>query len=96
MFTSMLNSDQLVNAARLVDRVVVAVILSVIILGVGQMYLGRLARGIVILVVGVALNLFLTIWLGWFGFVFGIGYWLWNIYDAYKIGKAQQNPSQPK
>lgn len=57
-------------------NVAVALILSVIIPGLGQIYCGRGSRGLVTLVVS-----FLALFL--FGII-AIIIWIWNIYDAYK------------
>ena len=56
----------------------IAVVLSFLIMGLGQMYKGHIWRGLGIMLGGFVL-LFLT---------FGIGtflLWLWNIFDAYNL-----------
>ena len=69
-------------------------------MGVGHIYVGRLARGIVLLIVGIILaaltfgSLFLgfvTLGLGWVGtIIFGIILlilWIWHTFDAYSLAK---------
>jgi TM2 domain-containing membrane protein YozV len=69
-------------------------------MGVGQIYVGRLARGIVLLIVGIILAVltygsfllgFVTFGLGWVGaLVFGVILlilWIWQTFDAYGLAK---------
>lgn len=60
-----------------------AAVLSFLISGLGQIYVGRIGRGIAILLGGIviaAISFFLL-------FIPMIIYWIWNIYDAYKLAK---------
>lgn len=66
---------------RITNRVniLLAMILSALIPGVGQMYVGFVKRGAIILIVSVLVliaSLFLI-------FLPILVYWIWNIYDAY-------------
>jgi TM2 domain-containing membrane protein YozV len=72
------------------------IILAVIISGVGHMYLGYVKRGIIILVIGITIWA-ITSWLIPFGWIIGIAYWIWQIYDVYKLykSKAGQTLSTP-
>jgi TM2 domain-containing membrane protein YozV len=78
----------------------IAVVLSVLITGLGQMYVGKILRGICVLlgsvVIGSLAVLIFFVPIESFslsGFVagliiysaIGITYWAWNIYDAYKL-----------
>jgi hypothetical protein len=69
----------------LAKRLWLTILLAVVLWGVGHIYLGVIRRGITILIVGIVLsivvNLFVPIPFSW---VIVIGYWLWQIYDAYK------------
>jgi TM2 domain-containing membrane protein YozV len=69
-------------------------------MGVGHIYVGRLARGIVLLIVGIILAVltygsfllgFVTFGLGWVGaLVFGVILlilWIWQTFDAYGLAK---------
>jgi TM2 domain-containing membrane protein YozV len=69
-------------------------------MGVGHIYVGRLARGIVLLIVGIILAVltfgsfllgFATLGLGWVGaIIFGVILfilWIWQIFDAYHLAK---------
>ncbi|MFQ6075527.1 MAG: hypothetical protein ACE5Z5_05265 [Candidatus Bathyarchaeia archaeon] len=51
--------------------------------GLGQIYVGRIGRGLGIMVGGILLALFSWILL-WIPLLI---YWIWNIYDAYKLAK---------
>lgn len=75
-----------------------AVVLSIIIAGLGQIYLGRIKRGIVILIVGFVMSLVLSYIFGWIGILPTFAFWIWQIIDAYKIAKNQQTtpPSDTK
>ena len=67
-----------------------AVVLSIIIAGLGQIYLGRIKRGIVILIAGIAMTIVLSYVFGWIGYIPSFAFWIWQIIDAYKIAKNQQ------
>lgn len=54
-----------------------AAILSFLVPGLGQIYCGRIGRGILILITTIILMLI----------VIGIVEWVWNIYDAYAIAE---------
>jgi TM2 domain-containing membrane protein YozV len=64
----------------------VTIVLSVIIFGLGQIYLGFVKRGIIILIAGfvgsVVLSLFLPFYLS---LPFIVAFWIWQIVDAYKL-----------
>ena len=64
--------------------------------GVGHIYLGFVKRGIIILIIGIAL-LILVSWLVPipFSWIIGISYWIWQILDAYKHYK-KLDPGQPQ
>jgi len=61
----------------------IAVLLSVLLSGLGQIYLGQVKRGAAILVIGIVVA-YVSL------FVFGLiafAYWVWNVYDAYKLAR---------
>lgn len=61
------------------------IILSVIVYGLGQIYLGFTKRGLTILIVGYAIAIVLSFFLPFYlSAIFIIGYWIWQIIDAYK------------
>jgi len=66
-------------------------------MGVGHIYVGKIGRGIVLLIVGIALRGLVAFALIW-GFFAGLGafillalvslaLWAWQTYDAYKLAK---------
>jgi len=55
----------------------IAAVLSLIIPGLGQMYVGKVGRGIIILLITIVLSVVLI------GFII----WIWNIFDAYNLAK---------
>lgn len=78
------------------DRFLLTVLLAVLVWGAGHIYLGLVNRGMIILVTGVVLA-FVTPWFipipaSW---IIIIGYWAWQIWDAYKHYK-QLNALQPE
>jgi TM2 domain-containing membrane protein YozV len=63
--------------------VFIAAVLSFLLAGVGEMYVGKMRRGIVILLAALLLSWTM------------IGYpiiWLLSIYDAYKLAKGEPGP----
>jgi len=77
------------------------IILAIILSGLGHIYLGFVKRGIIILVIGIAIWATVSWLIPIFGWVIGIAYWIWQIYDAYKLYNAQagqtgQTQSAPK
>lgn len=68
-----------------------AVVLSIILYGVGQIYLYRIGRGVAILGTGLALSIGLTWYIGFWGLIPALAFWIWQVYDAYKIAKSALN-----
>jgi TM2 domain-containing membrane protein YozV len=77
----------------MIRRTAIAIILSIIIAGLGQIYLGYIKRGVIILIAGFAISFFMTFWLGLWGLFPALAFWIWNIYDANKLSK---NPATVK
>ena len=77
-------------------RLGLTILLAVLVSGVGHIYLGVIKRGIIILIVaiilGITIPLFIPVPYSW---IIMIGYWVWQIYDAYEqykkmnVGKTQ-------
>ena len=65
----------------------VAAVLSFIYPGLGQIYNEEIKKGIIFVVIGIALvfSMFLLI-----GFILYPTFWAYNVYDAYKTAKATQ------
>ena len=77
-----------------------AVLLSTILAGVGQLYSGRIKRGLILICVQTSLS-FCGLWF-LFSFTgdirvglafapFLISIWIWNLFDAYKCAKAENS-----
>ena len=67
----------------------IAAVLSVIWPGLGQIYTGRIGRGLGIMVLGI-----FVVFLGFLFFPLLLLipiYWIWNIYDAYKLAQWYNN-----
>ena len=67
-----------------------AAVLSLIIPGLGQMYAGRIGRGLLFLFIVVPMTVIIAMFFFWL-FVplfLPLGFWIWNIYDAYNICNA--------
>ncbi len=60
-----------------------AAVLSFLFSGLGQIYVGRIGRGIGILIGGIVIALISPLLL-WIPLLI---YWIWNIYDAYNLAK---------
>ena len=84
----------------MVKSLALTIILAVLIAGLGHIYLGYKKRGVIILIVRIAiwLAIFLLIPfpMGWIiGPIFGGGFWLWQLidvvrlYNRIKSGQAQ-------
>ena len=61
-----------------------ATILSCLVIGLGQMYLGQIMKGVAILLGGIVLS---TVTAG----ILGLPIWIAAMIDAYKIGKRLEN-----
>ncbi len=71
-----------------------AVILSVLIAGVGQMYLGEVGRGVAILIIAIVLGVFLGFLLPFYlSLPVLFIYYIWQIYDAYKLYDRKRDSS---
>ncbi|HII85931.1 TPA: zinc-ribbon domain-containing protein [Candidatus Bathyarchaeota archaeon] len=64
-----------------------AAVLSLIIPGLGQMYAGQIGRGLLFLFIGIPLTAIIAVFFFWliFPMFLPLAFWIWNIYDAYKI-----------
>ncbi len=60
----------------------IAAIASFVVPGLGQIYCGKIGRGIMIFIGGVFCGLLIFVLIGLI--IFPI-YWVWNIYDAYTL-----------
>lgn len=69
-------------------------ILAVILSGLGHIYLGFVKRGIIILIIGIVIWIVVS-WLIPFGWLIGITYWIWQIWDAYNHYKKLK-PHEPQ
>jgi len=61
------------------------ILLSVIIYGLGEIYLGLINRGVIVLIVGIAVSLAASLLLPFYiaaPIIFA--YWLWQLVDAYQ------------
>jgi hypothetical protein len=69
----------------LAKRLWLTIVLAVLVSGVGHIYLGFIKRGIIILIVAIILGFSLPFLIPLpFSWIILIGYWLWQIWDAYK------------
>ena len=72
----------------LASKYTIAIALSSVIPGLGQLYLGRTKRGILFLVVGIALALTAIYFSGPLVLIaVCLLYWVWNAHDAHQSGK---------
>ncbi|MEX2192611.1 MAG: hypothetical protein WD717_04455 [Nitrosarchaeum sp.] len=68
----------------------IAIVLSILIIGVGQMYMGKIGRGVGILIGGIFLAVIGVMTLG-VGFIIFIILFIWQIIDAYNLCKKYNN-----
>ena len=60
------------------------ILLSVIIYGLGEIYLGEINRGVIVLIVGVAVSLGANLLLPFYiAALIIFAYWIWQLVDAY-------------
>jgi TM2 domain-containing membrane protein YozV len=78
----------------LAKSLAITIVLAVILSGLGHIYLGIIKRGIVILIIGIALWVVVSWLIPFFGWIIGVAYWIWQIYDAYKLYKDQAGQTQ--
>jgi len=61
------------------------IVLAIIISGLGHLYLGFVNRGIIILILGFAIGIGVSMIVPFpYSLIFTAAYWIWQIYDAYK------------
>jgi TM2 domain-containing membrane protein YozV len=71
------------------------ILLSVIIYGLGEIYLGAINRGVIVLIVGVAVSLAASLLLPFYiaaPIIFA--YWIWQLVDAYLQYRKLNIPSE--
>jgi TM2 domain-containing membrane protein YozV len=74
----------------------ITILLAVLVSGVGHIYLGFVKRGIIILVVSIAIWSVVSLFVPYPGsWLIGGIYWIWQIVDAYRHYK-KLNPAQPQ
>ncbi|HSA73470.1 MAG TPA: hypothetical protein VLD84_05895 [Nitrososphaeraceae archaeon] len=74
----------------------ITILLAVLVSGVGHIYLGFIKRGIIILVVGIALWIITSLFIPYpWTWLIGGAYWIWQIVDAYQHYKKLK-AEQPK
>jgi TM2 domain-containing membrane protein YozV len=67
---------------------VIAIIISAIISGVGEIYLGKIKRGLAILAGGIFIGVLSNLLLVFAGpgmWFLAVIYWIWQLYDTHKI-----------
>jgi TM2 domain-containing membrane protein YozV len=71
-------------------------ILALVVSGLGHIYLGFVKRGIIILIIGVVIWIFVS-WLFPipFSWLIGVAYWIWQMWDAYNHYKRLK-PQEPQ
>jgi hypothetical protein len=80
----------------LAKRLWLTILLAVLIDGVGHIYLEFFKRGITILIIGIVSAMVASIFIPFpYNLTVIIGYWIWQIIDAYKHYK-KLNPQQPQ
>jgi len=64
-----------------------AAVLSPIIPGLGQMYAGRIGRGLLVLFVGIPLTVVIAMFFFWLilHLFLPLTFWIWNMFDKYNL-----------
>ena len=71
------------------------ILLSVIIYGLGEIYLGVINRGVIVLIVGVAVSLGASLLLPFYiAALIIFAYWIWQLVDAYLQYRKLNVPSE--
>ena len=71
------------------------ILLSVIIYGLGEIYLGAINRGVIVLIVGVAVSLGASLLLPFYiDAPIILSYWIWQLVDAYLQYRKLNIPSE--
>jgi TM2 domain-containing membrane protein YozV len=74
----------------------ITILLAVLVSGVGHIYLGFVKRGIIILIVSIAIWIIVSLFVPYpWTWVIGGVYWIWQIVDAYRHYK-KLNAAQPQ
>ena len=57
--------------------------------GIGQMYAGKIGRGLLFLILGIPVTIVIAVLLFWLilPLFLPLAFWLWNIFDAYNLCK---------
>lgn len=72
-------------------RTAIAVVLSILIPGLGQIYLGQVKRGILLIIAGFGIGVVASFLLPFpYSLIVSGVYWGWNVWDAYKLAKKQE------
>jgi TM2 domain-containing membrane protein YozV len=71
-----------------------AILLSVIIYGLGEIYLGVINRGVIVLIVGVAVSLGALLLPFYIAAPIIFAYWIWQLVDAYLQYRKLNIPSE--
>jgi hypothetical protein len=70
----------------------ITILLAILVSGVGHIYLGIIKRGIIILVVGIALWIIVPLVVPFpYSWVFTTAYWILQIVDVYQIYKRMDS-----
>ena len=83
----LIKNEQVVYGLKPVKSksLVLTLILSALISGLGEIYLGLIQRGVIILVIGIAITVALNLLLpSYIAIPAGFVYWGWQLYDAYR------------
>ncbi len=90
----MLNSVSPIIVLALGKSLALTILLSVIIYGLGEIYLGLINRGVIVLIVGVGVSLAASLLLPFYiALPIIFVYWIWQLVDAYQqFKKLKQSP----
>ena len=70
----------------------ITILLAILVSGVGHIYLGFIKRGIIILVVAIALWIIVPMFVPFpYSWIFTGAYWIWQIVDVYRIYKKMDS-----
>ncbi len=88
----MFNRVNCIIAHGLGKSLALTILLSIIIYGLGEIYLGLINRGVMILIVGVAVSLATSLLLPFYiAAPIILVYWIWQLVDAYQQFKKLSN-----
>jgi TM2 domain-containing membrane protein YozV len=70
----------------------ITILLGVLVSGVGHIYLGIIKKGIIILIIGIAIAIIVPVFVPYpFSWIIGGVYWVWQLVDAIRSYRKRKS-----